>query len=227
MSVHLCNDCYTKSFTCSQVKDSIVTFVMKPLRNRPGRPRAFDEGAALEKAMHVFWRKGYDATSISDLTEAMGINPPSLYAAFGNKESLFFRVLDRYAEGPASFVAKALAAPTAREVAERRLYGAIDAMEDSKRPLGCLVVQAAARCADAKDPIGRKLSSFCEMAHQAFVQRFKRAKAEGDLPKSADPAALARYLNTVGQGISIQAASGATRAELRKVIAIALQQWPT
>lgn len=176
--------------------------------------------------MNVFWQKGYDAASISDLTKAMGINPPSLYAAFGNKESLFFRVLGRYEEGPASFVTKALAAPTAREVAERRLYGAVDAMRDSTRPLGCLVVQAAARCGDAADPIGRKLSTFCDVARQAFVQRFKRAKAEGDLPKSAEPAALARYLDVVGQGLSIQAASGASRAELRRVVAIALRQWP-
>lgn len=200
---------------------------MKPLKNRPGRPRAFDEGAALEKAMYVFWRKGYDATSVSDLTAAMGINPPSLYAAFGNKESLFFRVLERYSEGPGAFVAKALAAPTAREVAERRLYGAIDAMRNPAHPLGCLVVQAAARRGDPKDPIGQKLFSVCEMAQQAFVQRFKRAKAEGDLPKSADPVALARYLDVVSQGLSIQAASGATRADLRKVVAIALEQWPS
>jgi AcrR family transcriptional regulator len=201
-------------------------FLMKVQPVRPGRPRSFDEDAALEKAMCVFWRKGYEGTSMSDLTEAMGINPPSLYAAFGNKESLFLRVLERYAEGPAGFVMKALSAPTAREVARRRLYGAIDSPRDPARPPGCLVVLEAARCSDANDPIGRKLSSFCDAAHQAFVQRFKRAKAEGDLPKSADPAALARYLSTVAQGIAVQAAAGATRSELRKVVEIALQHWP-
>ena len=193
---------------------------------RPGRPRAFEEGVALEKAMHVFWRKGYDATSVSDLTEAMGINPPSLYAAFGNKESLFVRVLERYGEGPASYVMQALSAPTAREVAEQRLYGAVDAMCDSTRPPGCLAVQAAARCGDATSPIGRKLITFCDGSRQAFVERFKRAKAEGDLPKDADPATLARYISTVAQGISIQAASGASRAELRRVVEMALRQWP-
>jgi AcrR family transcriptional regulator len=197
---------------------------MQPVR--PGRPRAFDEAAALEKAMCVFWRKGYDGASMSDLTEAMGINPPSLYAAFGNKESLFLRVLERYAEGPAAYVMQALAAPTAREVAKRRLHGALNSLQDNARPPGCLVVQEAARCYDDKDPIGRKLSSFCGASHQAFVQRFKRAKAEGDLPKSADPVALARYLSTVAQGIAVQAASGATRTELRKVVAIALDHWP-
>jgi AcrR family transcriptional regulator len=224
--VQLCNERYTKDPACDGVKGSIVMFLMKVQPVRPGRPRAFDEDAALEKAMCVFWRKGFEATSMADLTEAMGINPPSLYAAFGNKESLFLRVLERYAEGPAGFVMKALAAPTAREVAERRLYGAVDSLRNSERPPGCLVVLEAARCSNADDPIGQKLSSFCDAAHQAFVKRFKRAKAEGDLPKNADPVALARYLGTVAQGIAVQAASGASRSELRKVVEIALRQWP-
>jgi AcrR family transcriptional regulator len=193
---------------------------------RLGRPRAFDEGAALEKAMHVFWAKGYDAASLSDLTAAMGINPPSLYAAFGNKEELFLRVLARYGEGPASYAMRALAAPTAREVAKRRLYGAVDAMCDATRPPGCLAVQAAAKCGDPTSPIGQKLIAFFEGAHRAFVERFKRAKAEGDLPKDTDPAALARYLNAVAHGISIQAATGVSRAELRGVAEMALRQWP-
>ena len=218
----------TQEATLAAASSYIVTFAMKLRKRsaRPGRPRAFDEDVALGKAMHVFWRKGYDATSISDLTEAMGINPPSLYAAFGNKESLFVRVLERYGEGPASYVMQALSAPTAREVAEQRLYGAVDAMCDSTRPLGCLAVQAAARCGDATSSVGRKLIAFCDGSHRAFTERFKRAKAEGDLPKDADPAALARYISTVAQGISIQAASGASRAELRRVVEMALRQWP-
>ncbi|RYD84074.1 MAG: TetR/AcrR family transcriptional regulator, partial [Verrucomicrobiaceae bacterium] len=193
---------------------------MKPQKepSRPGRPRAFDECAALEKAMHVFWRKGYDATSISDLTEAMQINPPSLYSAFGNKESLFLRVLERYGEGPASFVREALAAPTVREVAEKRLYGLVDSLCDTKRPPGCLAVQATAKCGDASSPMGQKLNEFCCGSHQAFVARFTRAKAEGDLPEDANPVALSRYINAVAQGISLQAVSGATREELRQVV---------
>lgn len=102
----------------------------------------------------------------------------------------------------------------------------VDAMCDSTRPPGCLAVQAAARCGDATSPIGRKLITFCDGSRQAFVERFKRAKAEGDLPKDADPATLARYISTVAQGISIQAASGASRAELRRVVEMALRQWP-
>jgi AcrR family transcriptional regulator len=199
------------------------------IRNTPaprGRPRAFDEDSVLEKAMNVFWQKGYDAASLTDLTEAMGINSPSLYAAFGNKEALFLRVLERYAEGPAAYVLRCLAAPTAREVAEQRLYGAVDAMCDCTHPPGCLAVQAAARSADPTTPLGKKLASFCDGAHQAFVNRFQRAQAEGDLPADADPSALARYLSVLAQGISIQAAGGASRAELRRVAEIALQKWP-
>src|SRR5687768_2471443 len=93
------------------------TTLRRPSR-RPGRPRAFDEQAALEAALGVFWRKGYEGASLSDLTEAMGINRPSLYAAFGNKEALFRRVLERYAQGPACYVREAAEAPTARGVFE-------------------------------------------------------------------------------------------------------------
>ncbi len=177
--------------------------------------------------MLVFWEKGFDAASMADLTRAMGINPPSLYAVFGNKESLFLRVLQKYGEGPASYVMQALAAPTAREVAERRLYGAVDAMCDRSHPLGCLAVQAAARCGDASSSLGRRIAAFCEGSHDAFVRRFKRARAEGDLPAEADPVALARYISTLAQGLSIQAASGTSRAGLRSVVKLAMRQWPS
>lgn len=176
--------------------------------------------------MHVFWKKGYDSTSIADLTAAIGIKPPSLYAAFGNKESLFLKVLERYGEGPASYVTQALEAPTAREVAARRLYGAIDVMSDSSRPLGCLVVQALAKSGDATNPLNKILAKICSAYDNAFIARFKRAKKEGDLPKDANPAVLARYITILSQGISIQAASGASRSDLRLVVDLAMRQWP-
>lgn len=192
---------------------------------RPGRPRSFDEVAAVEQAMQVFWRKGYDATSISDLTAAMGINPPSLYAAFGNKEGLFARVLDCYASGPAAYVIAALSAASAREVAERRLLGAVRMMCDKAHAPGCLAVQAAARAGEATGDIAQTLFAFCEGAHRLYVERFRRAKADGDLSQDSDPVALARYLTTVTHGLSLQAASGAPRAELRKVARMALQHF--
>src|SRR6185503_6562706 len=108
-----------------------------------GRPRAFDMDQALDQALHVFWEKGYDGASIADLTEAMGINPPSLYAAFGNKEALFRLALQRYEATRDAFFAEAFAAPTAREAMERLLFGIAEALSDRSKPQGCLMVQAA------------------------------------------------------------------------------------
>src|SRR5580704_14971210 len=125
-----------------------------------GRPRAFDTDEALDQAMHLFWRKGFLGTSLSDLTEAMGINRPSLYAAFGNKEALFRKVVDRYSQGPAGYAEEALEEPTARGVVERFLRGAVDL--NTTHPLspgGCLMVQSALACGAEAEPIRRELVS--------------------------------------------------------------------
>src|SRR6266852_7317105 len=108
-----------------------------------GRPRAFDIDKALDKALKVFWRKGFEGTSLPDLTKAMGINRPSLYAAFGNKEELFRKVLDRYVNGPLAYFGKALASPKARDVIEQIFFGAARMADDPKIPAGCLMVQGA------------------------------------------------------------------------------------
>src|SRR5436190_2124683 len=118
-----------------------------------GRPREFDIDEALDRALAVFWRNGYEGTSLPDLTEAMGINRPSLYAAFGNKEELFRRVLDRYAEGPAACARAALNEPTARAVAERLLRETVDLLTDAHGPRKCLLVQGALACGEAADPV--------------------------------------------------------------------------
>src|SRR6187402_2760002 len=122
-----------------------------------GRPREFDAEAALDCALRVFWEKGYEGASLQDLTEAMGINRPSLYAAFGNKEDLFRRVLDRYVRGPGSFVREALNEPTARAVVERLLLGAALMQTTPSHPQGCLVVQGALACGADADPIRHEL----------------------------------------------------------------------
>src|SRR2546423_3813350 len=114
-----------------------------------GRPRAFDPDAALDRAMHVFWAKGYEGASLSDLTRAMRINRPSLYAAFGNKEQLFRKVLDRYMDGPVAYFAKALAASKARDVVEEIFFGTARMADDPRIPAGCLMVQGALACGDA------------------------------------------------------------------------------
>ena len=193
---------------------------------RAGRPRGFDAELALDRALEVFWRKGYEGASLSDLTRAMGINRPSLYGAFGDKEALFRKVLERYAEGPASFIRKALEAPTARAVAERLLEGSLKLQMDPSHPRGCLTVHGALACSNEAEPIRRELIAWRQGMESDIRERLARARAEGDLPRDADPAALARYLVTVLQGMAVQAAGGASRKQMQAVIRTVLQAWP-
>src|SRR5881398_4244547 len=189
-----------------------------------GRPRAFDPDAALDRAMHVFWAKGYEGASLSNLTRAMRINRPSLYAAFGNKQQLFGKVLDRYMDGPVAFFGKALAAPKARDVVEEIFLGTARMADDPRTPTGCLLVQGALACGDAsvrKEVAARRAASEAALRH-----RLQRAKREGDLSKNADPAELAHYVMTVVRGMAVQSASGASRDQLRRVAQIALRAWP-
>jgi AcrR family transcriptional regulator len=193
-----------------------------------GRPREFDCGEALDKALHVFWSRGYEGTSLSDLTEAMGISRPSLYAAFGNKEELFRRALDRYAEvAPGQIHREALALPTARAVVERLLRGFAETLTDPKHPPGCLAVQGALSCGEAAQAVKDALAARRAAGQAALRERLERAKAERDLPPDSDPAALARYVATVTQGMSVQAAGGTKRAELLEVAEMALKAWPS
>jgi AcrR family transcriptional regulator len=192
-----------------------------------GRPRAFDTEKALDAALMLFWRHGYEGTSLAALTEAMEINVPSLYAAFGNKEALFHKALTRYIEKPASYLRKALQEPTARAAAEKALSSAIDMVMHPRHPDGCLLVHGALACGPGAEVARIELSRRRGAAEAAVRRRFKRAIAEGDLPKSADPAKLARFLTTVIWGLSVQAAGGARRAELKEVAELALRCWPS
>jgi len=194
---------------------------------RRGRPRAFDPGRALDRALDVFWEKGYEGASLPDLTRAMGINRPSLYAAFGNKKSLFRRAVERYAQGPAGYVREALELPTARQVVERLLRGGIGMGCDPKRPRGCLLVQGALTCGDAAQPARRELAKRRAAAEMALRNRLERAREERDLPSEASGADLAKYVVTVLHGMSVQAAGGASRDELERVADMALRAWPT
>jgi AcrR family transcriptional regulator len=198
----------------------------KPLSETRGRPRAFDIHQALDRAVEVFWRKGYEGTSLSDLTKAMGINRPSIYAAFGDKRALFSKVIDRYTNGAADFALQALQAPNAREVAERLLFGAAEEMCGGDHPAGCLLVQGALAAGSEAASVRRELASRRDHARALLHQRLRRAKKEGDLPPDADPAALARYLMTVLNGMAVQGAGGASRNDLRRVADVALKAWP-
>src|SRR6476620_11268123 len=170
---------------------------------KTGRPRAFDPDAALERAMHVFWAKGYEGASLSNLTRAMRINRPSLYAAFGNKEQLFGKVLDRYMDGPVAYFGKALAAPKARAVVEEIFLGTTR-MADPRIPAGCLMVQGALACGDAS--VRNEVAARRAAVEGALRRRLQRAKREGDLPKDSDPGDLAGYVMSVVRGMAVQSA---------------------
>jgi AcrR family transcriptional regulator len=193
---------------------------------RMGRPRSFDIDSALDRALQVFWRKGYEGTCLSDLTKAVGVNRPSLYAAFGDKEALFRKVLDRYLNGPAAYTQEALKETNARAVVERLLRGAADLNTASRNPGGCLMVQGALACGEAADSIRKELVACRAAGEAALRRRLQRAKADGDLSATVNPADLARYVATVVYGMAVQAAGGASRGELQHVVEMTLRTLP-
>ncbi len=192
-----------------------------------GRPREFDPEKALDKAMLLFWQHGYEGTSLAMLSDGMGINMPSLYAAFGNKEKLFGLCLSRYLKNPASYLPNAVNQPTARKVVEQLFRGAIDMVMNPKHPDGCMLVQAALAAGPEVESVRKDLAIRRAAAEKYICKRFERAVEEGDLPKKSDPAQLAKYAITVVWGMSVQAAGGASRADLEQVAKVALQAWPT
>jgi AcrR family transcriptional regulator len=191
-----------------------------------GRPREFDLDAALDKAIEVFWRQGYEGTSLTDLTDAMGINRPSLYNAFGNKEDTFKLAVDRYAQVDMAYVDTALAASTAYDVADRYLHDNVEAVTTPGRPAGCLSIQGGLSASPEDDRVVRYLAERRAIGEERFAARFAQAIAEGDLAASEDPAELAKYINTVSAGLAVQAAGGAARGELLRVVARALRSFP-
>lgn len=191
-----------------------------------GRPRAFDMDKALDQALHVFWERGYEGTSIADLTAAMGINPPSLYAAFGNKEALFRQALDRYEAQRDAFLEEVFAAPSAREAMARLLQGIAETLSDPDQPRGCLMVQGALSGGESCEAVKRDLTSRRVAGEVMIRERLERAKREGDLPADSDPEALASFITTIMQGMAVQTAGGATAKQLRTIAATALRAWP-
>lgn len=176
--------------------------------------------------MMVFWEQGYEGASLADLTEAMGINRTSMYAAFGNKEDLFQAALQRYLEGPASYLSRALAEPTARQVAEAFLAGSVDVTTRAGSPHGCLTVQGSLAAGATGRAARQTLTACREETWLRLRDRFRAAVIEGDLPPDSDTDVLARYLLAMGNGIAVQAAGGVGRDELLAVARAAVRNWP-
>ena len=192
-----------------------------------GRHREYDVDVALDAALDVFWRKGYEGTSYTDLTQATGVERPGLYSAFGNKEALFKRALERYYEHYLAFFPTALEQPTSRQVAEHILRGAIELNTRYPDRKGCLGVHGAIAGTDDAEAIRGALIEARATGEATLRERFERAKEEGDLPMSADPAVLATFICAVLHGIAVQAKAGFSREVLEAVGNQALSTWPS
>jgi AcrR family transcriptional regulator len=192
-----------------------------------GRPREFCLDEALAAALRVFWSKGYEGASMTELTEAMGITKPSLYAAFGNKEALFRKTLDLYEREKMAYVGQALAKPTARQVAEHMLRGSVENQTSSCEPRGCLGVISSVACGAEAESIRADVHERSKVARAALIERMERAKVEGDLPDHVDVEALTGFLYALMQGMAVQAGAGATRADLDRLVDTSMRMWPS
>ncbi|WP_399925197.1 TetR/AcrR family transcriptional regulator [Streptomyces kanamyceticus] len=191
-----------------------------------GRPRSFDRTTALERAMAVFWEQGYEATSMTDLTSAMEIRSPSLYAAFGSKEKLFLEAVALYGATEGEFIARALAdEPTARDAVAAVLRGNARAYTDEAKPGGCMIVQAAANCSRENAAVQDRLAEWRRAGAEDIAHRIERGVLEGELPADTDTEAVASFYTAILQGMSVQARDGATRSDLEKVAERAIAAW--
>jgi len=201
---------------------------MKSVEKVRGRPRAFDREAALDRAMLLFWEHGYEATSLSQLTSAMGISPPSLYAAFGDKQALFLEAVDRYvSRGGADTQSLMGEAPIAREAVAHFLEASAQRLADPHFPRGCMVVLSAVSCSEEAAPVQHKLAACRASWEKALRQRIEQGIAAGEMPEGTSATALASFYMAVVQGMSLHAKDGATRKRLQEIAETALRAWPS
>jgi AcrR family transcriptional regulator len=191
-----------------------------------GRPRLFDKEVALDAALRLFWQNGYEGTSIAALAEALNVTVPSLYLAFGNKESLFMQAVELYGHYNGRIYERAFMQKSARDVARCILEGEVQLVLGDGTPDGCLMVHGALATGPGSETVRSAMAELRRVAEAEVADRFRRAQEEGDLPKGFDPASLAAYVMTVASGIAVQARSGLSRAELDRVVEIAMGAWP-
>jgi len=190
-----------------------------------GRHREFDVDKVLDAVLNVFWVKGYEGTSVEDLTKATGVARPGLYSAFGNKEALFLKALDRYEEKYMPFMRAALDEPTSYAVVRAILKGSLDLHTRHTTIRGCLGVNGAMACSEDAEPIRLELIKRRNATEAALSDRLGEACREGDLPPTSDCAMLASYIMTVSQGMAVQAKAGASRAILDAIVEHVLATW--
>lgn len=192
-----------------------------------GRPRTFDRQMALDAAMNLFWRHGYEGTSIADLTLAMGFTPPTLYAAFGSKEDLYREVIQHFLlRNERQRMDGALQQVSAYSMLQYYLYAAAESFTDPNTPAGCMVATAALQCAVENQSIAQEVARIRRQMFMAFVERLDLAKSNGELPTTIDSLALANFYTAIVQGMSVQAIDGASCTALIAVADLALSTWP-
>lgn len=191
-----------------------------------GRPREFDIEQALDRAVELFWRNGYDGTSIADLTAALGVTRASLYAAFGSKEQLFRRVMDRYERRAGAYRRAAQQAGSIQQAVRLLMEGPVELHGDSRNPCGCLGVQGALAAGPLSQAVRDDLSARRRAGERAICDRLELARKQGELASSSKPAELARFLSALIYGMAVLAADGASREDLDGVARLALRAWP-
>lgn len=192
-----------------------------------GRPREFDRTEALNKAMLLFWRKGYTATSMSDLYEAMGIKSPSLYAAFGSKENLYDEVLQHYEQCVAPLIWGDMEQePSPKRAVASWLEHSAEMLTRCDLPHGCMVTLSAV-ASEGNDRLGQRVQAMRNGGMALLKARLAQAQAQGELPADTDIDALTRLYTSIQQGMSIQARDGASRETLLGIARMAMGLWPT
>ena len=213
------------SITMKKAQPCAADCLPIPGKRPRGRPRCFDRDAALKAAMDVFWKKGFEGATLADLTEAMGINPPSLYAAFGDKEGLFLEAVKRYREQVAQQCLYAQET-TARAEVEKLLTELATLYTDCEHPRGCLMVMAATTASSSSPRLQEVLADQRAAARASLRSRLERGVKEGELAADTDVAALTNFYAAVISGMSLQARDGASRKSLMATVEAAMRAWP-